>query len=102
MGVWVKKVCSLSAKAPGQNIPSAFLKENKFKDLTAPKKTMFKTTYPIHCAAKHGDEQMVKMLLEEGVDPRQKNSSGKTAVQVAQKNNQEGSHAGVLRCLGGA
>jgi len=81
---------------------AAFLKENKFKDLTAPKKTMFKTTYPIHCAAKQGDEQMVKMLLEEGVDSRQKNSAGKTAVQVAQKNNKEGSHAGVLRCLGGA
>lgn len=81
---------------------AVFLKQNKFTGAAAPKTTMLAKTYPIHCAAIKGDEQMVRMLLEEGADPAQKNSSGKTAAQVAQKKDSKGSHAGVLRALGGA
>merc|ERR1711972_706431 len=59
------------------------------------------TTYPLHCAAELGDESIVGMLLTEGADVARKNSSGKTALQVAEKKDKAGSHAAVLRLLGG-
>lgn len=79
-----------------------FLAEHKFKTATTAKKSMMSTTFPIHHAAKLANEQIVGVLLQEGVDPLQKNSSGKTALQVAQKLDKKGSHVGVLRVLGGA
>lgn len=81
---------------------AGFLKEHKFKDVAAPKKSLTSKTYPVHLAARLGNQQMVQMLLLEGADPLQKDSSGKTPLQVAQKRNRDGSHVGVLRTLGGA
>merc|ERR1712232_1008235 len=79
-----------------------FLQEHGFKDVASAKKAFLSTTYPLHCAAEKGQEDMVKMLMEEGADPAQKNSSGKTAAQVAQKKGRSGSHDKVLQALGGA
>merc|ERR1712012_540507 len=81
---------------------AAFLKQHDYNDVAAPKRTMLKTKYPIHTAAKTGDAKIVAALLEEGANPAQKNSSGQTAAQVAQQKNKNGSHANVLRVLGGA
>merc|ERR1712187_865083 len=78
---------------------AGFLKEHSFSSAGGPKRSMMKTTYPLHCAAKEGNWQMVEMLLKEGVNPAQKNSSGKTAAQVAQKKYKGGSHTNVLRLL---
>jgi len=44
----------------------------------------------------------LEYLIAEGADPTQKNSSGKTAAEVAAKKDKRGSHGGVLRALGGA
>jgi len=60
------------------------------------------TTYPLHCAAELADARIVEMLLLEGADPDQKNSAGKTAAQVAQRKNKNGSHEPVQRLLGHA
>merc|ERR1712203_708833 len=79
----------------------AFLKSHGYTDVAAPKRTMLKTKYPIHTAAKTGDPKIVAALLEEGANPAQKNSSGQTAAQIAQKKNKNGSHTTVLRTLGG-
>mmetsp|Transcript_107860 Transcript_107860/g.300751 ORF Transcript_107860/g.300751 Transcript_107860/m.300751 type:complete len:471 (-) Transcript_107860:217-1629(-) len=81
---------------------ATFLKDHGYSDVKAPKRTMLKTKYPIHTAAKQGDLQMVKMLLEEGADPTKKTSWGKTAIQIAKAKDKRGSHAAVLRALGGA
>merc|ERR1712079_406840 len=81
---------------------TAFLKEHGYSGVGVPKRTMLKTKYPIHTAAKTGDSKIVAALLEEGADPAQKNSAGQTAAQVAQHKNKKGSHANVLRALGGA
>merc|ERR1711920_456836 len=64
---------------------TAFLKLNGYDDVVAPKRTMLKTKYPIHTAAKLGDPKIVAALLEEGANPTQKTSSGQTAAQVAQQ-----------------
>lgn len=69
--------------------------------VTGPKKSLLSTTYPLHSAAKEGNARMVAMLLKEGADATQKNSSGRTAVQVAQKRNKAGSHAPVISALAG-
>merc|ERR1712176_457301 len=81
---------------------TVFLKEHGYRDVGIPKKTMLKTKYPIHTAAKMGDPNIVTALLEEGADAAQKNSKGKTAVQIAQQSNKKGSHENVLRVLSGA
>jgi len=59
-------------------------------------------TYPLYCAAELGDAGAVEMLLKEGAMPSQKNSSGKTALQVAQKKGKSGSHDAVRHLLAGS
>jgi len=83
-------------------VVGAFLKEHGYSDVAAPRRTMRKTKYPIHSAAKAGDAKIVAALLEEGANPAQKTSAGQTALQVAQQKNKKGSHANVLLVLGGA
>merc|ERR1712039_902066 len=79
---------------------SAFLSEHKFKGGAGdPKKSLFKTNYPLHKAAKRGNAAMVIMLLQEGASALQKNARGKTAAEVAQLVNKQNSHADVLRAL---
>merc|ERR1712232_316293 len=79
----------------------AFLKEHGYAGVAAPKRTLMKTTYPLHEAAKRGDVRMASMLLEEGAIKTQKNSRGKTALQRAQQADRKGSHAEVIELLGG-
>mmetsp|Transcript_23263 Transcript_23263/g.58752 ORF Transcript_23263/g.58752 Transcript_23263/m.58752 type:complete len:241 (+) Transcript_23263:80-802(+) len=82
-----------------------FLKENGFTDGVGGKKRSFlkvSATYPLHCAAKAGNVRMLEMLLQEGADVSQKNSSGKTAAQVAEKANRNNSHAAAISVLAGA
>jgi len=90
-----------------QQVLTQFLKENGFPvgttlNVNTSKKTMLKTTYPLHCAAEAGKSTIVEMLLMEGADSSLKNSAGRTAAELAQKKDKKGSHAGVVRALGGA
>merc|ERR1712187_345339 len=85
-----------------KTLVTAFLKEHGYNGVDAPKKTMLKTKYPIHTAAKTGDPKIVAALIAEGANPVQKTSAGLTAAQIAQQKNKNGSHANVLLTLGGA
>ena len=38
----------------------------------------------LHAAADHGDEEMIKILLQHGADPLTQNDDGKTPAQIAQ------------------
>eukprot|EP00931_Biecheleriopsis_adriatica_P075096 TRINITY_DN49042_c0_g1_i1.p1 TRINITY_DN49042_c0_g1~~TRINITY_DN49042_c0_g1_i1.p1 ORF type:complete len:324 (-),score=86.62 TRINITY_DN49042_c0_g1_i1:43-936(-) len=87
----------------------AFLKKNAFASgVNGPKVVseacglpfMSKSIYPIHCAAELGNVKMIELLIQEGADPMQKTSGGKTAAELAQKKNKSGSHDAVLRLLG--
>jgi hypothetical protein len=51
-----------------------------------------KKTYPLHAAAKLADDKMLKVLLEAKADASQKNSSKRTALDVARRYNYKGSH----------
>jgi len=78
---------------------AAFLKSRGFSGVMEPKKGFMKSTYPLHEAARAGNTRMVEMLLREGAVASQKNSSGRTAAQEAEKQNKGGSHAPVLLAL---
>mmetsp|Transcript_15117 Transcript_15117/g.44125 ORF Transcript_15117/g.44125 Transcript_15117/m.44125 type:complete len:221 (-) Transcript_15117:87-749(-) len=78
---------------------SAFLKENGFSAVNAPKRSLLRTTFALHAAAEAGNARMVEMLLREGADLGQLNSSGSTALQAAREVDDKDSHARVLRVL---
>jgi hypothetical protein len=92
----------LEAEQKRKETVGKFLTQYKFKGVATPKRSIFSTTYPIHRAAEIGNPELVQLLIQEGADPLQKNSGGKTAVQVAQKKDKKGSHYLVVQALGGA
>mmetsp|Transcript_1162 Transcript_1162/g.3359 ORF Transcript_1162/g.3359 Transcript_1162/m.3359 type:complete len:203 (-) Transcript_1162:383-991(-) len=81
---------------------AGFLKEHGYLGPATPKRTMMRTKYPIHTAAKVGDADIVAALVGEGANPAQEDSSGQTPAQIAQSRDRKGSHAEVLRALGRA
>jgi len=56
-------------------------------------------TYPLHLAAKMGDEEMVRMILQAGAYSNLKDSGGKMPEAVAKRCNKKGSHDGIVRLL---
>merc|ERR1719277_2957911 len=76
-----------------------FLADNKFKGINIGRKSLTKTTYPIHEAAKRNDIEMVKMLVEEGANVEQMNSRKQTALQRATQEDKKGSHKEIIRLL---
>eukprot|EP00931_Biecheleriopsis_adriatica_P041998 TRINITY_DN2393_c0_g1_i1.p1 TRINITY_DN2393_c0_g1~~TRINITY_DN2393_c0_g1_i1.p1 ORF type:complete len:259 (+),score=109.18 TRINITY_DN2393_c0_g1_i1:69-779(+) len=83
---------------------AAFLRTHGFSGVSKAKSSMMgmSKTYPLHKAAELGDAEIISMLLAEGAEAGQKNSSGKTAAQVAEKKDKSGSHGKVLSLLRGA
>eukprot|EP00929_Paragymnodinium_shiwhaense_P040778 TRINITY_DN21238_c0_g1_i1.p1 TRINITY_DN21238_c0_g1~~TRINITY_DN21238_c0_g1_i1.p1 ORF type:complete len:246 (+),score=95.93 TRINITY_DN21238_c0_g1_i1:141-878(+) len=105
---WQKAEQEKEAKARREAV-SVFLKNHGFSSVTSSKRGLrkttgalavhVKTTYPLHEAAKQGNAQMVRLLLEEGADKLQQNSQGLTAFDFAKETDVDGSHTGVLRLL---
>jgi len=78
---------------------TAFLKQHGFASVNGVKKSFMSSTYALHKAAELGDVKIVAMLLKSGANADQKNSSGKTAAQVAAKKDKKGSHSAVISVL---
>lgn len=78
----------------------AWLKKNGFAGVAEKKKGLFSSSYPLHAAVKSNDAEMVSMLVSMRADPQAKNSSGQTALQLAQKSDKNGSYSDVMRALG--
>mmetsp|Transcript_30846 Transcript_30846/g.71250 ORF Transcript_30846/g.71250 Transcript_30846/m.71250 type:complete len:288 (-) Transcript_30846:237-1100(-) len=55
--------------------------------------------HPIHVAARVGNTVIVQILLEEGADPNQRTSGGRTPREIALAQDYLGSHLGVLELL---
>mmetsp|Transcript_11058 Transcript_11058/g.32666 ORF Transcript_11058/g.32666 Transcript_11058/m.32666 type:complete len:213 (-) Transcript_11058:89-727(-) len=79
----------------------AFLEKEKFAGVSEPRKGWFSTTFALHRAAELNNAAMCEMLVEEGADPEQQNSSKRTAYQVAFRANRKDSHAQVMKVLQG-
>jgi len=82
-----------------KHVVHSFLSKHGFARVNSCKRSLLSSTYPLHKAAELADEQVARMLLQEGARPAQKNFSGKTAAQVAAKKNKDGSHDKVLAVL---
>lgn len=77
----------------------AFLRKHGFAGIRAGRRRMMRTSYPLHTAVTEKDARMVALLLRAGADASQKNSSGATPAQLAQKSNKHGSHEEMLWAL---
>lgn len=77
-----------------------FLDAYSFKDVNDSRKLSHggSQIYPIHIAANMGDETMVRLLLREGADSS-KVFRGRTACDMAEDANVNGSHVGVVALL---
>mmetsp|Transcript_177334 Transcript_177334/g.568592 ORF Transcript_177334/g.568592 Transcript_177334/m.568592 type:complete len:283 (+) Transcript_177334:87-935(+) len=78
---------------------AAFLKIHHFSDVNARRGWIWNYDYPLHCAAKHADVEMVRLLLVSKAVRRQKNCDGLTARAVAKMQNVFGSHDAVIKAL---
>merc|ERR1712060_593660 len=77
-----------------------FLKKNGFAGVNDSKRVVLLwKSYPLHAAVEKNNLRVVEMLLAEGANPTQTNSSGRTATQIAQRKNKKGSHATMLQVL---
>jgi len=80
---------------------NAWLKKNGLADMNAKKKTMLPPShcYPLHMAVKQKDAQMVRTLVLFGADKKTPNSSGQTALDLANKSNKGNSHGEIIAAL---
>jgi hypothetical protein len=80
-----------------------FLLLQGFASVNAPRYKIacrgIKKTYPLHAAAKGADEKMLRILLDAKADASQKDSSKRTALDVARQYNYKGSHQKNLALL---
>lgn len=77
----------------------AFLKAHRFSGVNAKRGWFFSYDYPLHCAARHGDVEIVRLLLLSKAAPKQRDSDGRTARQVAKRENYLGSHSAVIKAF---
>ena len=78
---------------------AVFLKKHGFSGVNVPKRGCFRKTFALHKAAELADVATTTLLLAEGADVSLRNSSGRTAADVAKKKDNCGSHAAVFNLL---
>ena len=77
-----------------------FLQRHGFApDLSNACRFGFDDFYPLHLAAREGDHEMVRMLLNAGAPATQTTFLGQTALEIAQRTNRRGSHDLVIATL---
>ena len=97
-------------KCKKEVLVKAFLEKNGFRDLHSPRKSSRcrlarllwgakEKIYPIHEAAHQGDSLMLLLCLRQGVDPFQRTSRGRTALELGLDAEQWGSHNDVINAL---
>merc|ERR1712048_879345 len=98
----IRQELAKQAAEARKQVVQKFLADHKFKDISTGRRSLTKTTWALHEAAKRNDVEMVKMLIEEGANVEQTNSRKQTALQRATQEDVKGSHQeviGVLRSL---
>mmetsp|Transcript_165 Transcript_165/g.253 ORF Transcript_165/g.253 Transcript_165/m.253 type:complete len:231 (-) Transcript_165:134-826(-) len=78
----------------------AFLQSKGYgEDVNGKRKTFRKYYYPLHDAVAEHDAELIRVLLAAGADPTLRSSSGKTALERANKWNNDGSLSQVCSVL---
>jgi len=89
-----------AAAAERRRALKQFLHKNGFAGVNDSKRVcLLWRSYPLHVAVEKKNLRVVEMLLAEGADPSLKNSSGRTAAEVAQRNNKKGKQATMVQIL---
>ena len=78
---------------------SSFLEKHGFSGINVPRRSFLRKTFALHKAAELADVATTTLLLAEGADVSLRNSSGRTAADVAKKKDNCGSHAAVFNLL---
>jgi len=79
-----------------------FLRKHGFAGVNEPRRVrLLWTSYPLHLAVEANDLRVVEVLLAEGADVSRRDSSGRTAAQVAQRRNKRGERSTMLQLLEG-
>lgn len=97
---WTAATMALTERERREKV-GAFLKAHRFSGVNAKRGWFFSYDYPLHCAARHGDVEIVRLLLLSKAVPKQRDSDGRTARQVAKRENYLGSHKAVIKALRG-
>lgn len=95
---WNATQIALRERARREKV-GAFLKAHGFVGVNSRRGWLWSYDYPLHCAAKHNDLEMVRILLQSKAIRRQKDSDNRTARAVAKKYNACGSHNDVVWSL---
>jgi len=75
-------------------------KKNGFKDMHSQKKTFLSgARFPLHVAVANKDVDIVRTMVQLGVDRAAKNSKGQTAFLLATKLNKDGKMNAILEIL---
>jgi hypothetical protein len=77
----------------------SFLTSRGYSGVNAKRRAGLKSKYPLHSAVKENNSELVGLLLNFGANRFLKNSTGQMPLQLAQKSNSDGSHAGVIAAL---
>lgn len=83
------------AEAKSQLQP--WLQQHGFQTVKSKKTFFWRTSYPLHKAAKQNDFEVVQLLLRAGADPSKTNWRGKTPQEVASSLDRNGSHSKLLQ-----
>lgn len=77
-----------------------FLQRHGYNGVNARRTRLFKSKYPLHTAVKLGGSgDGVRLLVWAMADPALRDSSGLTALQLAEKSNVQGSHDSIIEVL---
>jgi flagellar biosynthesis GTPase FlhF len=77
----------------------AWLQSNGFKNVNDLVRKRFAKVLPLHTAVGQNNPEMVKLLLAAGADPKKFNGKNESAVKLAQKLDNNGSHTAVLQAF---
>jgi len=90
----------LEEEGAAQEQLNQWCKANGFADMSFKKKSFLSgARFPLHEAVTKKNEEIVGLLIRFGADTSAKNSSGKTALELAQKMNKNGSMDAVIAKL---
>lgn len=76
-----------------------FLSRHGFQGVNAKRQRLLRSSYPLHCAVKHNDAEVVRLLLLWGADPTREDCFKRTPYQEALRRDSKGSHRKVIQLL---
>jgi len=95
----VEKQARLALKDAQEKV-NAWCKQNGYQDMNTSKKTFRGgMKFPLHTAVKYSNQEIIRMMLLDGVNKDVRDSKNQTPCQLAAKVNNNGTHGEILTML---